>query len=132
MVNQTISERDYAILYFDVRRTYMLKVEAGNRFHTHKGYLILVEVIGMEVGATIQSSLGIAFTLFKPSTVFYLQGRVTKLHTPGAFADFMNAPGPAWCFLRDDELRAALRHLDRGASLMPGAGKKTILFNRRD
>lgn len=84
MANQTITEGDYAILYLDVRRTYMVKVEAGKTFHTHKGYVKLDEVIGKEFGATIQSSLGIEFTLLKPTLTDYIMksSRKTQITYP--------------------------------------------------
>lgn len=84
LVNQAISEGDYVILYLDVRRTYMVKVEAGKTFHTHKGYMKLDELVGKEFGATIQSSLGIAFTVLKPVLTDYIMksSRKTQITYP--------------------------------------------------
>jgi len=84
LVNQTISEGDYVILYLDVRRTYMVKVEAGKTFHTHRGYIKLDELVGKEFGATIQSSLGIAFTVLKPVLTDYIMksSRKTQITYP--------------------------------------------------
>ncbi len=84
MTNQKINDGDYVILYLDVRRTYMVKVEAGKTFHTHKGYLQLDELIGKEYGATIQSSLGIAFTALKPTLTDYIMksSRQTQITYP--------------------------------------------------
>jgi tRNA (adenine57-N1/adenine58-N1)-methyltransferase len=44
----------------------MIKMQAGQTFHTHKGYLKLDELIGKEYGEPIKSSLGIYFTTLKP------------------------------------------------------------------
>lgn len=84
MANQKISEGDYVILYLDVRRTYMVKVEAGKTFHTHKGYMKLDELVGKEFGATIQSSLGIEFTALKPALTDYIMksSRKTQITYP--------------------------------------------------
>jgi tRNA (adenine57-N1/adenine58-N1)-methyltransferase len=62
----------------------MVKVEAGKTFHTHKGYLKLDELIGKEFGATIKSSLGIAFTALKPTLADYIMksSRQTQITYP--------------------------------------------------
>ena len=72
MVNQKISEGDYVLIYLDARRTYMIKMQAGQTFHTHKGYLKLDELIGKEYGEPIKSSLGIYFTTLKPALTDYI------------------------------------------------------------
>jgi len=84
LTNHKISEGDYVLLYLDLRRTYMVKVEAGKTFHTHKGYLKLDDVIGKEFGATIQSSLGVEFTPLKPSLTDYIMksSRNTQITYP--------------------------------------------------
>ena len=66
MANEKIQEGDYVLIYLDARRTYMIKMQAGQTFHTHKGYLKLDELIGKEYGEPIKSSLGIYFTTLKP------------------------------------------------------------------
>jgi len=62
----------------------MVKVEAGKNFHTHKGYVELGELVGKEFGATVQSSLGIAFTLLKPVLTDYIMksSRKTQITYP--------------------------------------------------
>jgi tRNA (adenine57-N1/adenine58-N1)-methyltransferase catalytic subunit len=70
--NQTISEGDYVLIYLDARRTYMIKMQAGQTFHTHKGYLKLDELIGKPYGEPIKSSLGIYFTTLKPALTDYI------------------------------------------------------------
>lgn len=84
MTNQKISEGDYVILYLDLRRTYMVKVEAGKTFHTHKGFMKLDELIGKDFGATVQSSLGTEFTALKPSLTDYIMksSRQTQITYP--------------------------------------------------
>ena len=84
MANEKISEGDYVLLCLDPRRTYMVKVEAGKSFHTHKGFIKLDELIGKEFGAVVQSSLGIEFTALKPSLTDYIMksSRKTQITYP--------------------------------------------------
>ena len=72
MSNLTIVEGDNILLYLDVRRTYMIKVQAGQTFHTHKGYLKFDDIIGKPYGSTFKSSLGINFTVLKPQLTDYI------------------------------------------------------------
>ena len=84
MASHKISEGDYVLLCLDTRRTYMLKVEAGKTFHTHKGYVKLEELIGKEFGVAFQSSLGIEFTALKPTLEDYIMksSRKTQITYP--------------------------------------------------
>ncbi len=84
MINPKISEGDYVLLCLDVRRTYMVKVEVGKTFHTHKGFIKLDDLIGKEFGATVQSSLGIEFTALKPLLTDYIMksSRKTQITYP--------------------------------------------------
>ena len=84
MENEKISEGDYVLLCLDVRRTYMVKVETGKTFHTHKGFINLDELVGKEFGATVTSSLGIEFTALKPSLTDYIMksSRKTQITYP--------------------------------------------------
>ena len=67
-----IAEGDNILLYLDVRRTYMIKVQAGQTFHTHKGYIKFDDIIGKEYGSTFKSSLGTNFTILKPQLTDYI------------------------------------------------------------
>jgi tRNA (adenine57-N1/adenine58-N1)-methyltransferase len=82
--NEKIGEGDYVLLCLDVRRTYMVKVEAGKSFHTHKGFINLDELLGKEFGATVKSSLGTEFTALKPSLTDYIMksSRKTQITYP--------------------------------------------------
>jgi tRNA (adenine57-N1/adenine58-N1)-methyltransferase len=84
LANEKISEGDYVLLCLDPRRTYMVKVEAGKTFHTHKGYVKLDELIGKEFGVAFQSSLGILFTALKPTLEDYIMksSRKTQITYP--------------------------------------------------
>jgi tRNA (adenine57-N1/adenine58-N1)-methyltransferase len=72
LANEKIQDGDYVLIYLDARRTYMIKVQAGQTFHTHKGYLKLDELIGKEYGEPIKSSLGINFATLKPALTDYI------------------------------------------------------------
>lgn len=84
LVNNKIAENDYVLIYLDARRTYMIRIEAGKTFHTHKGYLKLDELIGKEYGEPIKSSLGIYFTTLKPALTDYIMksSRNTQITYP--------------------------------------------------
>jgi tRNA (adenine57-N1/adenine58-N1)-methyltransferase len=69
---QTIADGDSVLLYLDVRRTYMVKVQKGQTFHTHKGYLKFDDIIGKDYGAMFKSSLGVNFTILKPQLSDYI------------------------------------------------------------
>jgi tRNA (adenine57-N1/adenine58-N1)-methyltransferase catalytic subunit len=72
LTNQQIAEGDNILLYIDVRRTYMIKVQAGQTFHTHKGYIKFDDLIGKPYGSNYKSSLGINFTVLKPQLTDYI------------------------------------------------------------
>ncbi|MGF3522639.1 MAG: tRNA (adenine-N1)-methyltransferase, partial [Candidatus Bathyarchaeia archaeon] len=84
MCIQKIAEGDYIILYLDVRRTYMIKVEAGKTFHTHKGYVKFDELIGQDYGTIYKTSLGVPFTVLKPILTDYIMksARNTQITYP--------------------------------------------------
>ena len=84
MANEKICEGDYVLLCLDARRTYMVKVETGKTFHTHKGYLNLDEVVGKDFGVVFQSSLDTEFTALKPSLTDYIMksSRKTQITYP--------------------------------------------------
>jgi tRNA (adenine57-N1/adenine58-N1)-methyltransferase len=62
----------------------MIKMQAGQTFHTHKGYLKLDELIGKEYGEPLKSSLGIYFTPLKPALTDYIMksSRNTQITYP--------------------------------------------------
>ena len=78
MENEKISQGDNVLLCLDVRRTYMIKVEAGKTFHTHRGFIKMDEFLGKEFGISIPSSLGIEFTILKPSLMDYIMKSARK------------------------------------------------------
>ncbi len=71
-------EGEYVLLYLDQRRTYLVKVEAGKTFHTHKGFIKLDDLIGKEYGSTVISSLGVPFTVLRPLLRDYIMKSVRR------------------------------------------------------
>lgn len=84
MTNQAIADGDNILLYLDLRRTYMIKVQAGQTFHTHKGYVKFDDLIGKDYGSTFKSSLGVDFTVLKPALTDYIMksSRNTQITYP--------------------------------------------------
>lgn len=84
MPNKTIAEGDLVLLLLDPRRTYMVKVETGKTFHTHKGYVKMDDLLGKEFGSIFQSSLGAPFTALKPTLSDYIMksSRRTQITYP--------------------------------------------------
>jgi tRNA (adenine57-N1/adenine58-N1)-methyltransferase len=66
-MSKLIAEGDDIFLYLDRRRTYLVRVESGKSFHTHKGYIELGDLIGKDYGTRITSSMGIEFVALKPT-----------------------------------------------------------------
>ena len=83
-MTELISQGDDIFLYLDRRRTYLVKVETGKSFHTHKGYIQLGDLIGKEYGTRIDSSMGIGFIALKPNLRDYIfkSNRRTQISYP--------------------------------------------------
>jgi len=61
-----INEGDLVLLYVNKKRTYMVKVEKGKSFHTHKGFIQFDSLIGCEYGTHVKSNTGFDFVALKP------------------------------------------------------------------
>lgn len=64
---QTIKEGDDVLLYLNRKRTYLVRVERGKSFHTHKGYVQLEDLIGKEYGTRLKSSMETEFVALRPA-----------------------------------------------------------------
>lgn len=71
-MTEIIGEGNLILLYFDSRRTYLVTVEKGKTFHTHKGYIQLDSLIGKEYGTRILSNLGMEFVALRPLLTDYV------------------------------------------------------------
>lgn len=67
MSEELIHEGDYALLYFDEKRKWLIKVVNGGMFHTHKGIIKLGELINRRFGEKVESSLKVHFWVLKPT-----------------------------------------------------------------
>src|SRR5208283_3057649 len=65
---ENIREGSLILLHFDLRRQWLLRVEKGRQFHTHKGMLDLTQLIDLPFGSQITSSLGDTFWALRPTT----------------------------------------------------------------
>jgi tRNA (adenine57-N1/adenine58-N1)-methyltransferase len=84
LTNTKIGENDTILLSLGPRKTYMIRVEPGKSFHTHKGYIKFDDLIGKEYGSAIQSSLGFKFTVLQPMLRDYIMksARQTQINYP--------------------------------------------------
>jgi tRNA (adenine57-N1/adenine58-N1)-methyltransferase len=81
---QSINEGEDILLYLDRKRTYLVRVEKGKSFHTHKGFIQLDNLVGKDYGTRITSSMGVEFFALKPTLrdyVFKMQ-RKTQISYP--------------------------------------------------
>lgn len=80
----TISEGDDILLYLNPRTTYLVRVEKGRSFHTHKGFVQLDGLIGKEYGVRIESSIGVQFVALEPTVRDYVfkMSRRTQINYP--------------------------------------------------
>lgn len=78
LTHKKIKEGDYVLLYLSHRKTYLVKVETGKTFHTHKGYVKFDDIIGKEYGSTVKSNLDIQFVALKPLLRDYIMKSVRR------------------------------------------------------
>ena len=65
-------EGEYVLLYMDERRRWIVKLEKGKKFHTHKGIVDLDRVIGKLPGITLKTTLGTTVYVLRPSLTDFL------------------------------------------------------------
>ncbi len=84
LLNNKICEGNNVLLYLSQRKTYLVKVEAGKTFHTHKGFIKFDDIIGKEYGSMVQSNLGVDFVVLKPLLRDYIMksARQTQITYP--------------------------------------------------
>ncbi|MFX0031752.1 MAG: tRNA (adenine-N1)-methyltransferase [Candidatus Hodarchaeota archaeon] len=70
MNSELINENDLILLVLDERRKWLVKVKAGDQFHTHKGIIYFNDVIGKPYGSIIFSkpheTQGYKFYILRP------------------------------------------------------------------
>lgn len=61
-----IKENDLVLLYRDAHRNYLIRVRR-DKFHTDKGFIDLSEIIGKDLGESIETNTGEKFYLLRPT-----------------------------------------------------------------
>jgi len=84
LTQAVINEGDDVLLYLNRKRTYLVKVEKGKNFHTHKGFLQLDQLIGKPYGTRVLSNTGTEFVILKPqlSDFIFKSQRKTQITYP--------------------------------------------------
>ncbi|MCJ7634354.1 tRNA (adenine-N1)-methyltransferase [Candidatus Bathyarchaeota archaeon] len=72
MSGNNVKEGNDVLLYLDAKRSYLVCVRKGERFHTHRGFILLEDLIGKSFGENVQSNLGHKFIILKPTVYDYL------------------------------------------------------------
>jgi len=72
LTQTTINEGDHILLYLNKKRTYMVKVEKGKSFHTHKGFIQLDSLVDREYGTRVISNTGTEFIALRPQIRDYI------------------------------------------------------------
>jgi len=65
---QTAQPDDLVLLVGRDRKTFIIQLEPGSQFHTHRGVVAHDDLIGTPWGARLSTHLGYPFLLFRPST----------------------------------------------------------------
>lgn len=103
MSTQKITEGDYVLFHLSRRKTYLVKVEKGKTFHTHKGFIKFDDIIGKEYGARVLSNLEIEFVALKPLLRDYIfkSTRKTQITYPKdvALMIMFSGIGPGSCLV---------------------------------
>jgi len=66
--SNSIVEGSLILLFYDLRRQWLLRVDRGKQFHTHKGFINLGELVGRPFGSEVKSSLSYTFWALRPTT----------------------------------------------------------------
>ncbi len=84
MKKNAVEENDYILLNVSPRKSYLVKVEQGKSFHTHKGFVKFDDIIGSDYGSAAKSSLGFEFVVLKPTLREYIMksSRQTQITYP--------------------------------------------------
>lgn len=84
MTSHKINENEPVLLSLNWRKTFLIRAVKGEKFHTHKGFIELDDLIGKEYGARVTTNLGIEFVALRPSLRDYIfkSTRATQITYP--------------------------------------------------
>lgn len=84
MAQHLINEGDDVLLYLNRKKTYLVKVEKGKSFHTHKGFVQLDQLINKPYGICVTSNTGTEFFALYPllSDHIFKSQRKTQITYP--------------------------------------------------
>ena len=67
-----INEGDFVLISASAEKKWLVKIEKDKEFHTHKGSILLKDLIGLEFGSSIVNNKGATFFLWKPIPADYI------------------------------------------------------------
>lgn len=73
-----IAEGSLVLLYFDVKRQWLIRIDGARQFHTHKGFVTLADLVERPFGTSVKSSLGHTFWALKPTTYDFIMHSARK------------------------------------------------------
>lgn len=73
-----ITEDSLVLLYFDVKRQWLIRINGARQFHTHKGFVALADLVERPFGTAVKSSLGHTFWALKPTTYDFIMHSARK------------------------------------------------------
>jgi tRNA (adenine57-N1/adenine58-N1)-methyltransferase len=72
LITNEVKEGSDVLLYLDARRNYLVRVRRGERFHTHRGFVLLDDLLDKHFGETVLSNVGHKFIILRPTVYDYL------------------------------------------------------------
>ena len=80
----TITNGDEVLLYLNERKSWIVKVEEGKKFHSHKGIVDLGELVGKPYGVEVDSTLGARLKVLPSDYLDHLEriARTTQVIYP--------------------------------------------------
>ena len=83
-MSNRIQEGNNVLLFLDSKRKYLVKVEKGKVFHTHRGFVEINALIGEKYGTKIKSNLHVNFVALQPTIKDYVfkLSRRTQINYP--------------------------------------------------
>lgn len=75
---------DEVLLYLNERKSWIVKIEEGKKFHSHKGIVDLAEVVGKPYGSEVSSTLGAILKVLPADYLDHLEriARTTQVIYP--------------------------------------------------